>query len=375
MRFINTGRSSNDNRHSERSRGIRAGRKARFAHRLTPRSLDFARDDARRHVRGFSLIEVTVTLAVVSALMLIVYSIMDQTLRASMFNESHNDLIIMSQRAMNAMQTETVQARQVFQEDADGAAYRSALQIPSRFPQWTPSLLPILQTGDDTMTPDTTTRYTGNSYFIVRQLEPMSIFYDDDGDARTPDVEFLADRYRFEYFFLSTNASRKFSSSPYTLDLMQSTSIEYADYFQLSNLARAGVQSIGAKLITAGITRAWNPGQPLASAFYTIPANGVWGAAINQPAIAVASTISLFPELGGGRISGRMDYSVAFGTYKLPMRIAMYGTTINPPAGFEVKIAGPAKSRKVMTRVLLMSRYAVNTYEAQQGFVTTSANF
>jgi hypothetical protein len=57
------------------------------------------------------------------------------------------------------------------------------------------------------------------------------------------------------------------------------------------------------------------------------------------------------------------------------MRIAIYGPTINPPAGFEVKIAGPAKSRKVMTRVLLMSRYATNTYETQQGFVTTSANF
>jgi prepilin-type N-terminal cleavage/methylation domain-containing protein len=324
--------------------------------------------------RGFSLIEITVTLGVVSALMLIVYSILDQTLRASMFNESHNDLIIMSQRAMNTLESETVQARQVFQEDTDGTAYRSALQIPTRYPKWTPSLLPIVQT-DDTMAPDTTTRYTGNSYFIVRQLEPISIFYDDDGNSHTPDIEFLADRYRFEYFFLSTNSSRKFSSSPYTLDLMQSTSVEYADYFQLSNLARSDVQAIGAKLSTAGITRAWNPGQPIGSAFYAIPANGNFASAINNPTIDIGSTISLLPELRSGRISGRMDYSVAFGSYKLPIRTAIYGPAITPAAGFEAKVTGPAKSRKVMTRVLLMARYGVNTYEAQQGFVTTSANF
>lgn len=358
MRFINTEHSSSDEM---------TGGRSQVAGSTAPCPLRPATQ------RGFSLIEVTVTLAVVSALMLIVYSIMDQTLRAAMFNESHNDLIIMSQRATNTLQSETVQARQVFQEDTDGQAYRAALQVPARYTAWTNTLLPILQS-DSTMAPDTTTRFTGNSYFIVRQLEPLSIFYDDDGDARTPDVEFLADRYRFEYFFLSTDSTRRFSSSPYTLDLMQSTSIEYADYFQLSALPRAQVQAIGAKLTAAGITRAWYPGQPLDSAFYAIPANGNFAAAINRPTIAIASTISLFPELRGGRISGRMDYSVAFGSYRLPLPISMYGS-ITPAAGFEVKITGPARSRKVMTRVLLMSRYATSTYEAQQGFVTTSANF
>jgi prepilin-type N-terminal cleavage/methylation domain-containing protein len=333
-----------------------------------------------RHAqRGFSLIEVTITLGIVSMLMLIVYSIMDQTLRATMFNESHNDLVIMSQRATNALQTETVQARQVFQEDADGAAYRSALLIPTRYPAWTTTLLPVLQSGDDTMAPDTATRYTGNSYLIVRQLEPLSIFYDDDGDSRTPDVEFLADRYCFEYFFLSPNSSRRFSSSAYTLDLLQSTSIQYADYFQLSSMTNTQLRPIAAKIIATGITRAWNPGQPIASAFYTVPSNGNFAAAISNAKIDIASTVSLFPELRGGRISGRMDYSIAFGTYKLPMPIAVFAKTNTSlpqfPSGFEVKIAGPAKSRKVMTRVLLMSRYAVNTYEAQQGFVTTSASF
>jgi len=310
--------------------------------------------------------------------MLVVYSIMDQTLRVTMFNESHNDLTTMTQRATNTLQTEIVQARQVFQEDSDGAAYRAALQIPSRYSAWTTTLLPVIQS-DTTLTPDSATRFTGNSLLIVRQLEPISINYDDDGDSNTPDIEFLADRYRFEYFFLSPTSTRTFSSSAYTLDLLQSTSIEYADYFQLSALTRPQLQAISAKLTASGITTAWNPGQPIASAFYSIPSSGNWSAAIARPAIDIASTSSLLPELKGGRISGRMDYSVAFGSYPLPLPIAKFAKPDASlpafPSGFEVKIAGPAKSRKVMTRVLMMARYGINTYEAQQGFVTTSANF
>src|SRR3954468_14351738 len=176
MRFINTERSSRGDRFRAHIRPIddRRGEGQRFGecggHAAArcgegmPRRRDgmaVACKKQRRHGRrtpaqaGFSLAEVTVTLAVVSALMLIVYSIMDQTLRASMFNESHNDLIIMSQRAMNTMQSETVQARQVFEENADGQAYRAALQVPALYPAWSPALLPIVQS-DSTMAPDTT---------------------------------------------------------------------------------------------------------------------------------------------------------------------------------------------------------------------------
>ena len=339
--------------------------------------------------RGFSLVEITVVLAIVSGLLLICYSMIEQTVRATMFNESHNDLAIMTQRAVNLMQLEIVQSRAVFQEDALGQAYRTALQIPATIPRWTDTLLPMLQI-DPTMAPDTgngTNRFAGNSLFVVRQLAPLSVMYDDDGNAGTPNVEFLADRYRFEYFFLSPNASRSFERSGFTLDLMQSTSVEFADYFQLSSLSSSQIQKIVPTIIAAGIARGWNPGQPIASGFYNLSGatDGTFNSPVRNPTIAIASTISLFPGLRGGRISGRMDYSLAFvpaspaTPYPLRMPIALYSRTDTTipgfPAGFEVKITGPAGSRKVMTRVLLMARYGTNTYETQQGFVTTSASF
>jgi prepilin-type N-terminal cleavage/methylation domain-containing protein len=347
------------------------------------------RRTARTAQSGFSLVEITVVLAIVSGLLIICYSMIEQTVRATMFNESHNDLAIMTQRAVNLMQMEIVQSRAVFQEDAFGQAYRTALQIPAAVPRWPNTLLPMLQI-DPTMAPDTgtgTDRFTGNSLLVVRQLEPLSVLYDDDGNAGTPQVEFLADRYRFEYFFLSPSAARSFSTSGFTLDLLQSTSVDFADYFQLSSLTTAQIQKIVPKIIAAGTATAWNPGQPIATAFYALSGatDGTFNAPLRNATIAIVSTTTLFPGLRGGRISGRMDYSLAFvpalplNPYPLRMPIAVYAqpdaSIPRFPAGFEVKVTGPAGSRKVMTRVLLMARYGVSTYEAQQGFVTTSASF
>jgi len=88
----------------------------------------------------------------------------------------------------------------------------------------------------------------------------------------------------------------------------------------------------------------------------------------------------------GGRISGKMDYSVAYvptvgSAIPLPaltpIRVYAQPDSAAPgfPSGFEVKIVGPARNRQVMTRVVLMSNYRVNSYESQQGFVITAARF
>lgn len=336
----------------------------------------------RQRQQGFSLIELTVVLGVVSVLMLIVYSMIEDTVRATMFNESHNDLTIMTQRAANALQEEVLQARVAFEEDAAGSAYRAALQIPVSIPRWTTTLLPVMQSATTTIVPDGAgERFAGNSLLIARQLAPLTVTYDHDGNAGTPELEFLADRYRFEYFFLSPVTSRSFARSGFTLDLLRSDSIDYVDFFQLSSMSAANLQRVVPRIRSAGIERAWNPGQPIAAAFYELSGavDGTFDAPLNAPQIAIRRTASLFPELRGGRISGKMDYSLAFTPMPIRRAVAMYAqpdaSRPNFPAGFEVKIAGPAGNRQVVTRVLLMAHYGVSTYEAQQGVVTTAARF
>ncbi|MEA2490152.1 MAG: hypothetical protein QOH21_1944 [Acidobacteriota bacterium] len=342
----------------------------------------------RRHQRGFSLVEMVVVLAIVSVLMIIVYAMLDDTLRATMFNESHNDLAVMTQRAVNTLQLELLQTRVAFEENSVGTSYRTALQIPSSIPRWTTTLLPVLQTASTSVAPDTdVTRFTGNSLLIARQMAPLSVMYDHDNNNGTPDIEFMADRYRFEYFFLSPVAARGFANTGLTLDLMQSVSAEYADYFQISSLTTLQIRKLVPRIQTAGLSRAWYSGQPLNAAFFDLSGatDGTFDAAVRNPTIGIVRTASILPGLRGGRISGKMDYSVAFvpdsprAAFPLRMPINVYARTAAGlprfPAGFEVKIAGPTGNRQVVARLLLMSRYSATTYEAQQGFVTTAVRF
>jgi prepilin-type N-terminal cleavage/methylation domain-containing protein len=340
-----------------------------------------------REQRGFSVIEMMVVMAVVSGLILIVYSMVDQTVHMTMFNESHNDLTVMTQRAVNAMQTEVVQSRTVYEENTVGSDYRAAL-TPAPSNVWTTTRLPILQ-DDPLLAPDTgtgTSRFTGNSLLVARQLAPLSVLYNDDGNNGTPDVELLVDRYRFEYFYLSRDTSKSFSGAGFLLDLKEAISEEYVDYFELSSLGTSKLRRAVPRVQAAGFTRAWNAGQPIASAFYDLAGatDGTFNAPITSPTIAVAKTVSLFPELRGGRVSGRMSYSVAFipssgAPYPLKAPIASYARP-DPslpgfPAGMEVKIVGPQGTRKVMTRLLMMAHYRARSYETQEGFVTSSARF
>ena len=74
----------------------------------------------RSSERGFSLMEITVVLAIVSMVMIMVYSLMEETLHVTLFNESHNDLTILSQSAVNTLQSEVQQAKVAFEEDTLG---------------------------------------------------------------------------------------------------------------------------------------------------------------------------------------------------------------------------------------------------------------
>jgi len=335
-----------------------------------------------------SLVEILVVLSVVSVLMIIVYKLLEDAMHASMFGESHNDMIIMTQRVVNRLHGEILQSRVAYQEDATGSAYRAALQLPA-LTKWTDTLLPVFQT-ETTLDPDVGNgpdRRAGNSLLIVRQLEPLSVTYDDDGNPNTPDVEFLADRYRFEYEYMVSRNGRSFGGTGFFVDLVESRSVEYADYFQLKSLTSAQLKLVVPKVQAAGITRAWDAGQSIDNAFYDLApaAGGAFGPVLNKPQITIASTATLLPDMAGGRISGRIDYSIAF-TPTAPIKpfhiahpmffYAQPDTTYPKfPAGFEVKIAGPAGHRKVGLRLVLMANYRASTYESQQGFVTTAARF
>lgn len=339
----------------------------------------------RSSQRGFSLMEITVVLAIVSGLMILTYRLIEETVTATMFNESHNDLSVMSQQAVNSVQAELMQAKLVFEENTLGIAYRNALSFPTTPGVWTTSVLPVMDSGTTTLVPDTTvTRYTGNALFLVRQMPPLSVMYDHDAKANTADIEFLVDRYRFDYIFLRKDTTVSFARSGQTADLMLAYSGEYADYFQLAGVtARPG--TLVSKIIAAGLKQAWDPGKDVTASFYDLSGatDGTFDAAIKKPTITIVKNKSLLKGLLGGRITGKMGYSVAFAAptgKAYPLRVPMYlfaqpiAALPNYPSGFEVKIIGPAGNRQVLTRLVLMAQYG-KTYESQTASVATAARF
>jgi prepilin-type N-terminal cleavage/methylation domain-containing protein len=335
----------------------------------------------RNRESGLSLIEVSVTLLLLSIAMALFYDMILSSLRASMFSESHNDLSVIAQRVTNTIHTEVTQAKLVFQEDTLGIAYRDKFNtsLPSGTTVFSNSRMPIIDQNTTIIGvdpgPDSITNRTGNSLLIVRQLSPLSISWDHDANAGTANITFLADRYVFEYYFLRSNTRRDFGGLGYYLEVMQAKSQEFGDYFQLNDITTnkaqvaAGVRSVG------GITMAWDPGKTLAApGFYNIDVSGAMSG--NASPTINLTVKSLVPEFAGGRVSGKMDFSIAPNpttTLKFKDAVPMYATSSTGfPQGLEFQVVGSSGSRKILTRVVLASNYSQNC-SSQESSVTSSA--
>lgn len=361
---------------------------------------------------GFSIVEMSVTLLLLTVVLLILYELLIGTMKTSMFVEAHNDLTVYGQRMVNKLQTDIFQSRFIWEEDATGTAYRQLfldqlLLTPGPIHVWSDSRMPDIDPGsplphDGLLDVDLTGQtYVGNSLLLVKVLEPVGIPADYDGDGINEST-FFAERYQFKYYFLSPNPARTFRGMPasppfagtnYYLDLIECESEVFADNAQLVSIfgtlaTPAQDQVIANGLlglpgtitvaearrlgVTGPINKAWMPNQPVASAFF-----GLDNTATLTPDPSPTFTIayrSMVPEMKGGRISGKMEYSVAMnrGTMDIITPIPKFGeVSTNFPGGFEVKIVGPTANRKVLTRVVLLSEH-LGVITSQENFVITS---
>ncbi|MEO8034990.1 MAG: hypothetical protein ABI837_11215 [Acidobacteriota bacterium] len=425
---------------------------------------------------GYSLMEITVVLAITVVVLVMVMQMMESAVQASLFVESHNDLSVMAQRPLNFIQTDIVQSRTVFQGNAKGLSFQALMEAGLPLAPST-NLMPVVDPAN-AFAPDTAggTRYTGSCILLVRQLPSLTVsiggsigsvtvtaggsgytsspavsFTGGGGSGATatatiaggkvvsvsitnggsgyttvPTVSFAggagsgargtavlatfnADRYLFEYFYQIDNTARKFSSAAFItspdhyVDIMRARSEIVADFSQLTvdttDLTLAQKQKIAAAFTAAGsatcqslvrdqndptgftncaIAKAWNANAATtATGFYDFDSDLVMTVEAT-PTLAIRKVSTLLPELRGGRISGRMDYSIGskFGVFASPLRhaIPLYYTTTAAPtdAGFEVKITGRPGSQTILTRLVMMSFYGVNKFDSQDGFLITS---
>lgn len=265
----------------------------------------------RRREAGFSLLEALVTLTILMTVMAVFYEMILGSVRTSMLSESRTDLAEFGQRAVNVIQTEILQSKLIFQEDATGTGYRTLFvnSLPGGVSVWTNSRMPIFDTNTNIIGPDpgpnSITNRTGNSLIVVRQLAPFSVAWDHDNNNGTADINFLADLYTFEFYFLRAVSTRKFGSFGYYLDLVQVKSETVADYFQINSITVNKGELITAIRANVPVTYAWDPGKTVAApAFYRLNAAGTFTAM--SPLNSFAVTVkSLLPAFRGGESADR----------------------------------------------------------------------
>jgi prepilin-type N-terminal cleavage/methylation domain-containing protein len=350
----------------------------------------------RMKQRGYSLMEVTVVMAITTTVMLIVLGMIDEASTVGRFVESRNDLTLFAQRPLNSMQKDILQARVIFGEDSIGTGYRQKVEANVTYPVAPDTVLPILDPAGS-FSPDTGgNRTVGNCLLIARQLSPVPI--DIAADGTFPALVFFADRYEFVYFYVTRDSSMKFATGDRIDTIAYSRSVRFADYNQLTsgtaNLSSTQRTALSTALranaasTDPNLPIAWDPTQAVTSAFYTIDTNLAFPvASLNAtPSIAQASSGTLIAGLKGGRIAGKMIYTVAYrsGASKpgtafpistKPQPVPLYAevnSSLPLDCGFEVKVIGPPNSRQVLTRLVMYGQFGIKKFDSQQAFVITS---
>jgi type II secretory pathway pseudopilin PulG len=350
---------------------------------------EVARPDVRSGMRsqaGFSLVEAMVVMAISVGVFIIVMQMMVEVMGIAMQTESRNDLASIAQRVVNTVQAEVLQSDTIFENTTVGNAYRANIESQLAGMVAPNSRLPVAQ-NITTLIPDTSTgpnagTFVGNCLLIAKQLPPIPVMWNHDNNVGTPDVELAADRFRFEFFYLRRNPARNFRGLGYYLDVNRTDSIQFSSVQQLQPLF-AGITvaqrtQIATALRNAGLGVAWNRAfnQPLASSFSDLAANGTLTVDAT-PAITVARTRSLTAEFGGGRITGKMDYSVnpmAFPNvfHQVPFFAQTIAGQPNYPSGLEFKVYGAGAATRLMSRLVLSSHFQANKTDSYSAFVITA---
>ncbi len=353
--------------------------------------------------RGITLMEMIVVTAIFSIVFIISYSLLEDTVKTSLFLEEHNDLPVYGQAAINTIQRELLQTRIVFEGSATsfGPAYFAALTYPAQYPLLANSQMPVLNpTG--TLVPDTApTRFAGNCMLIAKQLSPALITGLSSGNS------LLIDRYQFELFYLTKRTgSHGFGGQTYYLDLIQAKSDIYADWSEVNaqnGLSGADKTVVASALsnykepgsnLSAPSTKAWDSSKTESSSLFTITSS-LGLTAIANPTIPLTSSTSLVKGLSGGRVSGKMDYSIGFrptgttrfnlstdvtlpdGSIQVRDPIPKYAVfdSAQPlfPSGLEFLMVGPAGSRRILSRVVIMASY-IGHIDSKETSVITSGS-
>jgi len=307
-------------------------------------------DRSRRGRRqaGFTFIEVTVAMVLLSLMALLIERTLTTTNQAERYLAAVRETTERGQKISYEIFDAVSASRKLFQRDAVGNGYLGALDL-SKNPIVSTARLPVFdevlglgpdQAGDPR---------TGNVLLFVRESDPAPCV----ADAATGKVRYV-DTYRFVCVYpRRTNRRIVTDKSPMALDLVLWRSIPYPSYAQIMAIEDPTERgSVVRDLYDRfGHDVAWDPNAAVGEAFHALDNLGT------VSSVADASpTIDEDPDASAG---GRLVYAnvqlarTDDSSYNLKGVFTRDDPSTWVPDGFEVKTVGASGSRKVWIHLVV----------------------
>ena len=296
-----------------------------------------------RVCRGFTALEVMISMALVATMALVVQQTVGTADNAALYMKAVQTATERGHNLSYEIREQVTSSRRLFSGDAVGRGFRDALDLSSAPPvAW--ARLPVIEEGGRLGPDESGAPATGNFLLFVGETDSTSVVVDP-SENRLRHV----DTYRFHAIYPHETDRMVVVEvgGQKALDLVAWQSVEFPNYRQLASIDdeedRAAV--VSSLVNDFGYTLAWDPAGAVDSSFYALGANGDLA---DAPSPNV--TIDEHPVDSRG---GRLVYANTQLARTDPddgRRRAVF--SMDDPAtwqphGFEVKIVGRSGSRQV----------------------------
>lgn len=358
--------------------------------------------------KGFTLVEVMVSIVVLSFIVMTATQFMISTSKQNAYIREQGMIKSEVERTLFRISKELNQNRQLI--GSASLDYRSRLDMTGAPPVMPDSTLPFIrQTGS--LSPEKTCADFPNNFFRANSVGNMLFFVkvsdrfdavDLSGGGANPENNLhkrQLDIYEFRLYYLSNDSHLDSTSAPSprlslinnnlrALRLIEWTSVKYVDRAQLSDylvdlnsqLGASSANAVRTALMAKGINFAWDKdATALSNAFYAVTGAGTSLASLSTHTIASAQIRNSFLL----KSSQNTTYSVAYNKnttanassyFPSRMKTPFYYSDTVPscggalpatggpvplaggtfPLGFEVVIVGPGSGRAVLFRLSMI---------------------
>ena len=329
-----------------------------------------------RHLRaGLTLIEIIITLAIFSIIVIAVTMVMTSTSKGFTSFEATNQLKKTNQETLNRIFIRLTECKRIFpyistEPSPNFNSYLSRISATG-----TPPGCPVMLSGSKLpIIEESLSMAEGTTNFINASVGNRLFFANSDASKILENVKDFTgtshtlriDLYRFYYYYLTSENLKSILIKPSYL-LIEWQSIYYADFNQINNITDSVLKKNTIEaLYTNGINYAWNTSileTSINNAFYNLNSDG--NIPLNSNHQIIKNQDKILTHMFTGTMGGGFRYGISCNTVDaannviwsgISKKIPQYAIASgNFPGGFEVIVVGSTSGRKVLIRSVLVA--------------------